>query len=87
MGLTPRKGEQVPVESERMQGPPQAGPAEGKYVRTWEGCNLVEGTHCWSLQKKGYLGTPGGCDLVRGANKLGPEEGGTCGGKGKGETD
>ena len=34
----------------------------------------------------GYVGTPEGCDLTRGADELGPEEGGTCGGKGKGET-
>ena len=45
----------------------------------------MKGTHRWSLQKKGCLGTPGGCDLARGAYKLGPEEGGTYGGKGKGE--
>jgi len=31
----------------------------------------------------GYVGTPEGCDLARGADELGPEEGGTCGGKGK----
>jgi len=46
----------------------------------------VKGTHLWKLQMNGYIGIPEGCNLARGANKLGPEEGGTCGGKGKGET-
>jgi len=29
-------------------------------------------------QRNGYVGTPEGCDLARGANELEPEEGGTC---------
>ena len=34
---------------------------------------------------KGYVGTPEVFHLARGADELGPEEGGTCRGKGKGE--
>ena len=43
-----RKGERVPVDSERLrprEGPSRAGLAEGGYVRTWKGCSPVKGTH------------------------------------------
>jgi len=37
----------------------------------------VKDTHL-RLQRNRYVRTPEGCNLARGANKLEPEEGGTC---------
>jgi len=67
-----------PLSRKECEGSPRAGHAEGEYVRTWKGWESVKDTHLWKPQRNGYVGTPEGCDLARGADELEPEEGGTC---------
>ena len=72
------RASECPLSRKESEGPPRARHAEGEYVRTRKGCDPVKDTHLWRPQRNRYIGTPEGCDLARGAEELGPEEGGTC---------
>jgi len=42
-----KRASECPLSRKECEGPPRAGLAEGGYVRTWEGCGPVKGTHLW----------------------------------------